>query len=69
MGRGADEGELSGWGEELEEGTVDGMRQGPATEIDGRLGWLREGESRAEVTEVTLEEGPTDKRVERFKQQ
>lgn len=59
---------VKGWVQNLENGTVEAMVQGPPDQIDRMLEWLRQGPPRAKVTECVAEEQISAKRYDGFQQ-
>jgi acylphosphatase len=59
---------IGGWVANLDDGSVEAMLQGPASQIDLMLEWMRRGPPQARVTGLDGEERPGNKRYARFEQ-
>lgn len=52
--RAADRFGVSGWVQNLRDGTVEAVFEGDRNQIDGILAWCKEGPPRAKVTDVNI---------------
>ena len=59
---------VTGWVQNLENGTVEALVQGTPDQVDQMLEWMRRGPPAAAVTELTTERRFLDKRYSRFEQ-
>lgn len=59
---------VTGWVQNLLDGTVEALVQGTPDQVDHMLEWLRRGPPGASVTEMTTRQEYTDKRYIRFEQ-
>lgn len=59
---------LTGWVQNMEDGTVQAMLQGTADQIDHMLEWMRRGPPAAVVTELEARRDDTDRRFKHFSQ-
>ena len=59
---------VTGWVQNLENGTVEALIQGTPDQIDHMLEWLRRGPPAADVRELDTRRDYTDKRYGRFEQ-
>ena len=59
---------VTGWIQNLQNGTVEAMVQGTPDQVDRMLEWLRLGPPRAKVTECNIEEHIGLKRYDGFQQ-
>lgn len=59
---------VTGWVQNMEDGTVQAMVQGSPDQVDHMLEWLRRGPPAAIVRELITEREYTDKRYVRFEQ-
>ncbi|MEN5166055.1 acylphosphatase [Achromobacter kerstersii] len=59
---------VTGWVQNLLDGTVEALVQGTPDQVDHMLEWLRRGPPGASVTEITTRREYTDKRYIRFEQ-
>ncbi|MDM9560773.1 MULTISPECIES: acylphosphatase [Bordetella] len=59
---------VTGWVQNMEDGTVQALVQGTPDQVDHMLEWLRRGPPAATVRELIAERQFTDKRYARFEQ-
>jgi len=59
---------VTGWVRNLEDGSVEGLLQGPHDRIDEMLSWLHVGPPAARVEHVEVQEAQVDRRYDRFEQ-
>jgi acylphosphatase len=59
---------VTGWVQNLLDGTVEALVQGSPDQVDHMLEWLRRGPPGASVQEITTRREYTDKRYIRFEQ-
>lgn len=59
---------VTGWVQNMEDGTVQAMVQGTPDQVDHMLEWLHRGPPAARVKEVITERIYADKRYQRFEQ-
>lgn len=59
---------VTGWVQNMEDGTVQAMVQGTPDQVDHMLEWLRRGPPPAVVRELIIERIYADKRYARFEQ-
>ncbi|GAB1576838.1 acylphosphatase [Bordetella petrii] len=59
---------VTGWVQNMEDGTVQALVQGTPDQVDHMLEWLRRGPPAATVRELITERQFTDKRYARFEQ-
>lgn len=59
---------VTGWVRNLEDGSVEGLLQGPQDRIDEMLSWLHVGPPAARVEHVEVQEAQVDRRYDRFEQ-
>jgi len=59
---------VTGWVQNLEDGTVEALVQGSPDQVDHMLEWLRRGPPAASVRELETQRQFTEKRYGRFEQ-
>ncbi|AUL48936.1 acylphosphatase [Bordetella trematum] len=59
---------VTGWVQNMEDGTVQAMVQGTADQVDLMLEWMRRGPPAAQVSELESRREHTDKRYKHFAQ-
>lgn len=59
---------VTGWVQNLEDGTVEALVQGTPDQVDHMLEWLRRGPPAASVSELETRREFTEKRYGRFEQ-
>ena len=59
---------VTGWVRNLEDGSVEGLLQGPHDRIDQMLSWLHIGPPAARVEEVDVREVQDERHYDRFEQ-
>ncbi|CAP40344.1 acylphosphatase [Bordetella petrii] len=59
---------VTGWVQNMEDGTVQAMVQGTPDQVDHMLEWLRRGPPAAVVRDLATQREYTDKRYARFEQ-
>lgn len=53
---------VSGWVRNCPDGTVEALFEGPPDAVDAMVAWSRRGPSRAEVTDVDVDDAPAEGR-------
>jgi acylphosphatase len=59
---------IGGWVQNMEDGTVEAVIQGPPDQVDRMLEFMRRGPPAARVTELESERSYAERRYDRFEQ-